>query len=75
MLCIRIGAAIPSATGIKCCVHNCDHASPSLQNCRHFFSHCNKLSYKGVGHNTVAAALRTMLQKAGFEAIVGETAH
>ena len=36
--------------------------------------HCNKLSYNGVRHSTVVAALRTMLQQAGFKVIIGETA-
>ena len=74
MLCIRVGVAIPSAAGIKHCVHKCDYAGPSLQNGRHYFSQCNKLSYNGVRHSTVVAALRTMLQQAGFEVIMGETA-
>ena len=44
MLCIRVGVAIPTAAGIKHCVHKCDYAGPSLQNGRHYFSQCNKLS-------------------------------
>ena len=36
--------------------------------------HCNKLSYNGVRHSTVVAALWAMLQQAGFEVIVRVTA-
>ena len=74
MLCIRLGASIPSAVSIKRCVVKCDYSGPSLQNGRHFFSQCNKQSYNGIRHNTVVSALRTMLKRAGFEVIIGETA-
>ena len=74
MLCIRLGAPISLARGLKFCTAKCGYSGTALLNGRHFLSQCNSLCYNTVRHNVVASALRSMLQRAGFRVIVGETA-
>ena len=74
MLCIRLGAPVSLARGLKFCTAKCGYSGTALLNGRHFLSQCNSLCYNTVRHNVVASALRSMLQRAGYRVIVGETA-
>jgi hypothetical protein len=67
MFCLRMMAPIPEATGIDRCVPGCSCTGWQLQLGFHWMSGCEKLSYNTVRHNAVAAVLRKLFKKIGWE--------
>ena len=74
MICIRLGAPTSLARGLKFCTAKCGYSGTALVISRHFLSKYNSLCYNSVWHNVVISVLQSMLQRAGYRVVKGETA-
>ena len=74
MLCLRMMAPIPEATGIDRCVSGCSCTGWQLQLGFHWMSGCEMLSYNTAWHNPVGAVLRKLFEKIGWETRLKEQA-